>query len=188
MYRSVPERIKHWYKRKSNLQFSPTKNKKDMIKQKTNVKTQIKVSHSKTKSSTRPTTNKSERIIQKTTAAVTTSKHNIGRKGSLVKSRPTVHEEKKDSKILNSTKKIDHAFTDKNEKKTMKNHSQISIVSKSKDQQKKTVDTSHDQATKSPSTAIATDVFNIDNVPKVQVENEGINYCITTPISLLYCL
>jgi hypothetical protein len=183
MYRSVPERIKRWYKRKSNLQFSPTKNKKDMIKQKNNVKTQIKVSHSKTKSTPRPTINKSERIIQKTTPAVTTSKHNTGRKGSLVKSRPTIHEEKKHSKILNSTKKIDHAFTNKNERKTIKNHSQISIVSKSKDQQKKTVDTSHDQPTKSPSTTIATDVFTIDNVPKVQVEKEGINYCIMTSTS-----
>jgi hypothetical protein len=191
MYRPVPERIKRWYKSKSNTpnrQFSPSKLKKDMIKRKNNVKTQLKVSHSKTKSIiTRRTTDKSEQITRQTKeqlptkTVVTSSKHGNEQKRSLPKSRPKAqssitHQEKKYFKTRNDTKQTRAVSGDKNEKMKVKTNSQVSIASKSKDQHKNMLDAPHNQLVISSSTTITTDAFSIDNVSKPQVEREGINY------------
>jgi hypothetical protein len=196
MHRPLPERIKRWYKSKSNiqnLQFSSSKVKKDMIQRKLNVKKQIKMAPSKAKAvipstspSRRRTTDKSERIIQKTkeqlptTTTVTSSKRGNERKGSLLKSRSKTHsvvqQEKKHSKILDDTKKVGDTSVDKNEKMKAKTRSQISIISKSKDQQKNTIVAPHNQPVIPSSTTITTDSFSIDNVSKLQVGREGINY------------
>jgi hypothetical protein len=151
------------------------------------------MSHSKTKSvtpivfpSTRRATNKSEQITQKTkeqlqtTTAVTSSKRGSERKASLLKSWPktqsTLHEGKKQRKIHDNTRKTSNASIDKNEKMKVKINSQISVTSKSKDQQKNMLDVPYVQPDISPSTTMTTDAFSIDDISKFQVEREGINY------------
>jgi hypothetical protein len=190
MHRPLPERVKNWYKNKSNTpnrQFAPSKIKK------ANVKSQIKTSQFKTKS-VMPT-NKSERLTQKTkdrlppTKVISSSKRDREQKRSLPKSQtkiqPTVNQEKRHSKILDTTKKMGQVSVEKKEK--MKTNSRISIVSKFKDQRKDTIDASVDERSTSSSTTIKTKAFDIDKVSKVQDEREGINDSKLRKLMKIHC-
>jgi hypothetical protein len=197
MHRPLPERVKRWYKSKPSIQtpqFPPSNVKKDMIKRKTNVPAQIKLSYSKTKPalpSTSPSTGRtkdiSARITRKnkdqlpTITTIISSKQNSERKGSLVKSRPktqpVVREEKKHTKVLDDAKKTGDVSSDKKAMEKLKTSSRISIVSKAKDKQKNMLNAPRNLPAISSSTTIATDVFSIDNVPKIQMAREGSNYC-----------
>ena len=121
MYRSLPERIKHWYKTKG------------LIDQKINVKVQTNIPHSKVKSAIPVVPSLTHRKIGKritpenkghlpTITTVTSSKRPSERKESLSKSRTIISQEKERSNILDDTSaKI-------NEKKKIKSRSQIPLT------------------------------------------------------------
>jgi hypothetical protein len=199
LIRTLPERIKQWYKTKSNKQAlhlpSSSKRTNNMVDRKINVKAQAKMTHVKAK----------DRLTKEikgqvsTSAAVGSLKQEGGRKGSLLKSRlkmqQQIHQDREHSKVIdntiNSTVKTSSAFTDpetrssvtkykrpnttasKDEKEKTKISSQISSKLKSGEQQKDTTIATHNQPVKS-SSSTRTDVFNISNISKPQGTSEAI--------------
>ncbi|CAF2608538.1 unnamed protein product [Rotaria sp. Silwood2] len=196
---TLPERIKRWYKTKSNiqkLQFSASNIQKNMIDGKNSIKTKTNILNSKTKPVTLSSTPSTHRTIHKsinslrntlkerttqdikdqlpTTTTITSTKHTREQKRSLIKSEPKfqskVHITKKHSKILDNTKKTSKMSIDKDEKEELKINSEIPLASKSEGQQQSTSDIPHDQPILLPT--ITTDTINIVNISEPRTESE----------------